>query len=915
MKPILFDNNSISFTTNGIGRLSDAISCVVTEERNGLYELEMQYPITGAHYNDIGIQSILAVIPCDGGTMQAFRVYLISKPINGVVTINASHISSQLSHIPTMPFSIEASSEACASTLAALKENATEDCPFTFWTDLTTIAPYVQKQPASIRSRLGGIEGSVLDQFGGEYEWDNFTVKLHKQRGTLAENNGITLRYGKNITDITQEENIAETVTGVVPFWSDMDGTEVVTLPEHAVYSQYADNYPFHLTEVLDLSGNWEEKPSVSSLRTAAQAFVNKTGLGLPKVSIEVSFVALWQTEEYKDVAPLQRVKLCDEVTVEFEKLGISQIAKVVKTVYDVLAERYQSIQIGSLRSTLVTTLNDQNANTIQKIDASMVRVGDAINKATAWLTGSNGYIMAVQNQDGSWKELLAMDTNDPSTAIKVLRMNENGIGGSSSGIDGPYLSALLSDGSVVASRINTGILADTNNNFVLDLDNGTLTIGGNASMNGTTLSAMLTKITTTEEGLTSEVTRATNVENSLNSNYFGGYIPMNTNAPANAWTTDEIREKHRNDTFINYSNNNTYVYTYFDGGVYLTFDSRSETESTNFDYLQVYFWDESINKYRVTKKYGGEGNNNNISGLSLFVPASKFYVYWKSDSVATRWGFKITAATAGSRTNYMSGLYPNTADSLPSASTHTSLTGITTMPETAHPHGNNESVLWTWDTQIDISSRFMYDWMKAADVATAYSRIQQTADQIALKVSKGDVSSQLSVETGQITLSTGRLIISSGNFQLDANGTMTCEGAIIKGTIKIGGSGANYDYLGKLQIYGLDNTSVVGEFYGNYGLLKIPLYFGSTGQSYPLVIINDSNMVFGKSAGVYRGIEWNNGNVRLDVDTAQIWGGITIYGSSGTAGETPTFHSGVSTAFYDSGGVRHRVVNGIMVS
>ena len=229
MKPILFAENSTTFTTNGIGRLSDAISCIVIEERNGQYELEMVYPIDGQHYSDIGIRKIIVAIPSDGASLQAFRIYQMSKPINGKVTINARHITYDLSKNTSMPFSVAASPTACASTLAGLKSNAVETCPFTFWTDVTTGASYTQTVPGSIKSRLGGVEGSVLDQFGGEFEWDNWTVKLHNQRGRLATTTGLSLRYGKNITDITQEENIAETVTGVVPYWIDYEG-DIVTI-------------------------------------------------------------------------------------------------------------------------------------------------------------------------------------------------------------------------------------------------------------------------------------------------------------------------------------------------------------------------------------------------------------------------------------------------------------------------------------------------------------------------------------------------------------------------------------------------------------------------------------------------------------------------------------------------------------
>jgi hypothetical protein len=586
-----------------------------------------------------------------------------------------------------------------------------------------------------------------------------------------------------------------------------MDGVNVVTLPEHVVYSANADRYPFHLTEVLDLSGKWEEEPSVNSLRLAAQAYVNKSGLGIPKVSIEVSFVELWQTEEYKEVAPLQRVKLCDEVTVEFEKLGISETAKIVRTEYDVLAERYKSVTLGNLRSTFVSTLNDQNASTLQTIDLRTVQISDAINQATAWLTSSNGYLVAVKNQDGSWKELLAMDTNDPETAQKVMRLNENGLGGSSTGIDGPYVSAILSDGTIVATRIATGILQDHYGKFVLNLETGALTIGGSAKLGDdeVTLTSTLTKINATETGLSSEVIRAQTAEGALSAVYSGAYVPTASNSPASSWNTTELKQQHINDLFYNTETGDSYMWKEAKGGVIITFDAQSATESTSYDYVVVYYYDSSAGTYKYTKKYGGKGNSNNISGLRLFVPSNTFYVYWKTDSSVVDWGFKVIKCEAGAcAVGDISTLYPYSTSSLPRSVTNT-ISGTSTMPETDHNYASSEEKLWQWNTQVTIPTGD-YNWAIQSSVSTAYSQIKQTADQISLKVSKGDVSSQLSVESGQITLSSGRLVITAGNFQLNSSGTMTCTNANISGTITLGKSGNS---SGTLSLYSSDSTTV----------------------------------------------------------------------------------------------------------
>lgn len=451
MKPILFDKNSTNFTTNGIGRLSDAVFCTVTDEINGQFELIMRYPITGAHYSDIGINSIIVAKHEDSDDLQPFEVYRVTKPINGIVTVNAHHISYRLSKVVCMPFSVSAGANACNDTLQGLKSHAVgpDVNIFTFWTDVHTLGTYNQTSPASLRQRLGGVEGSVLDQFGGEYEFDKFAVKLHQMRGN--QNTGYTLKYGKNIIDIEQEEELSNVITGVVPYWTNTDRTETVTLAEKAVYSQYADRYPYHLTVPLDLSDKWENKPTEATLRTAAQAYVNKLSLGLPKVSISVSFIALWQTEEYKDIAPLERVSLGDAVKVYFESLGIEAQARVMGVEYDVLAERYREIQIGSLRSTLARTLSDQEAKTVQGIEAARDYAYEASNNATKWLTANGGYIVAIKNQDGSWQKLAASDRPNPfDPSAQVLLLTQNGLGFSKTGANGYFYQGWTCDGQLL---------------------------------------------------------------------------------------------------------------------------------------------------------------------------------------------------------------------------------------------------------------------------------------------------------------------------------------------------------------------------------------------------------------------------------------------------------------------------------
>lgn len=418
MIPILFKSDATDFTTNGIGRLTDAISCTVKEERNGQYELEMQYPMDGQYYSEIRTSSIIAAIPYDGAKIQAFQVYKISRVLGGRVTINAQHISYRLNWIPVMPFS----ASSLADTLEKIKANSAESNPFTFDADFTSTVSCGFTIPTGCKSVLGGVDGSVLDTYGGEYEWDNFTVKLHRNRGSEKP---ITLLYGKNITDLTQEEVISNTYTGVCPYWSATDNNITVTLPEKVISVEEARNFPFHRTKVVDFSGQFDAQPTIEQLREATTEYIEANNIGVPDVSIEVSFINLAGTDGYEDAAPLETVQLGDTISVYFEKLGVQTRAKVIGYEYNVLTEKYENVSIGTSRSTLASTIVDQG-----KAAEEMARnAANTANKATEWLTNGKGYVMAVKNKDGSWKELLFLDQPTTAAATKVLRINENGIG------------------------------------------------------------------------------------------------------------------------------------------------------------------------------------------------------------------------------------------------------------------------------------------------------------------------------------------------------------------------------------------------------------------------------------------------------------------------------------------------------
>lgn len=208
----LFDKDATTFTTLGLGVVSDAEECTVDEEINGPYELSMTYPANGDKLNKLKNGNIIFCKPNPYTAEQAFRITEVQKSIDRMIDIRAQHISYQLSYIPTMPFK----ATTAASAFTSMKNGAFETCPFTFWTNVSKAGELEFDEPKSIRSLLGDGDDSVAGVFGGEFEFDNYSVKLHQNRG---QNRGATFRYGRDLVDMSQEESISEVVTGIVPYW------------------------------------------------------------------------------------------------------------------------------------------------------------------------------------------------------------------------------------------------------------------------------------------------------------------------------------------------------------------------------------------------------------------------------------------------------------------------------------------------------------------------------------------------------------------------------------------------------------------------------------------------------------------------------------------------------------------------
>lgn len=494
---------SNAFQTLGLGILGDATSCIITEERNGEFELEMEYPIDGTRFKDIAVDMLIVAKASERGNEQIFRIYKIEKPIDGVITINAEHISYLLSKAACLPF--EATS--ANSAFNGIKENLlwhTENenfptFPFSFWTDNSTTGEILIEEPKAVRTILGGEDGSILDVCGGEYEFDNFTVKLHKDRGS---DSNVYLRYGKNITDLTATDDISNVYTGIIPYWKgnltrktvDEDGNDssetyetIVYIEDKVMWADEVSNFAYPLAVPVDLSTDIEVQDDTTDpdnpvyateddvrklLQTQAESYLANNKGWKPSENIEVSFTQLWQTEEYKDYAALQRVGLCDTVHVVYPKLNIAVEMKVVKTKYNVLLERYDSMELGEASSSMASSLaeaqtkidseiKDLSDKTQSDLKRAAQEATDMINGKISSLSGSGrAYVVFNRNTKGGIDEILVMDNPDKTKAVNVWRWNGGGLGHSHSGYSGPFDDvAITQDGKINANMITTGVI------------------------------------------------------------------------------------------------------------------------------------------------------------------------------------------------------------------------------------------------------------------------------------------------------------------------------------------------------------------------------------------------------------------------------------------------------------------------
>ena len=467
----LYNPAEEAFDSNGIGPLSDIISARVAREVNGTDELEIRYPLLGRHAAEISDRCLILAAPDPITQPQPYRIYRRVPASGGTIAVYARHWAYDLAGITVDPMT----AHSVAEVMAILPDKTTTPCPFQFETDKDVGSLFSYPKPRNLWRTLGGSEGSILDVYGGEYDFDRRKIRLLKRRGA---NRGVEIRYGKNLRTVEMDRNCAEVYTGAHPYW-DSEEHGLVTLPDMIIPAE--GTYDFVRIYELDLSGDFQEPPTPEELESRARAWMKSNHIGEPKISWKIEFTQLEQTEEYKGKALLEQIMLGDTTHAIFTAMGVDVEARAVATDYDPVHERYNSVTLGRVRQNLADTIIHQNDEISKKPGKG--EVGSLVTaisqKLGAALTGALGGAVRVLDTDGDGMpdELYIADNPTPAQAKKVWRFNYEGWAASKSGYNGPYeFGATLEDGllaaAVTAAHLKAGTIESRDGSFFADLDN-----------------------------------------------------------------------------------------------------------------------------------------------------------------------------------------------------------------------------------------------------------------------------------------------------------------------------------------------------------------------------------------------------------------------------------------------------------
>lgn len=386
--PRLYERNTSTFNNNGFGVLSDATSYEVSETINGKYEMTLQYPITGAAFNDIQNNRILYGEVNPYGDLQPFRIYRITKPLAGIITVYAEHKGYELSGYPCMANDdyIETPG-TCAAFMAYLTQQAADDASdlglasYSFATDIVASAQWSIPQPVSIREAMT----QAQNIFGGEWQYNGTTCTLYARRG---QDRGVSVRYGTNLTAFTQGEDTSDTYTHLMPYWT--DGTETVYTANKYILLSHTTSAMQKRVKIVDFSGSFVEKPTPAELEAEARASEEYLKPHEVELTYDVQFVPLGQTTEYAHLLDTDHVELGDTIDVKVPILAIDAQARVNRLVYDGLRRRYKTATCGTIPESIAASIRSSAQRTGVNVFTSVNAPTEKMKSGDYWIKIDN---------------------------------------------------------------------------------------------------------------------------------------------------------------------------------------------------------------------------------------------------------------------------------------------------------------------------------------------------------------------------------------------------------------------------------------------------------------------------------------------------------------------------------------------
>ncbi|HEK9778278.1 phage tail spike protein [Streptococcus equi] len=391
MIPVLYEAKETKFRTFGLGEIADAYEVRVTRERNGNYSLYIKYPLDGV-FASVFKEELK--IKSDAGRRTKWQTFEINRVLRNSkdhIEIFARHISMRTQDIALKPF-VSGSSIDAESALEVWRDNLVGDDTFDVKSDILTLGSFNWEvdKIGNARGALGGVAGSILDVYGGEYEFDNRTIILHKQMGRKAPT---VLEYGRNIVSVEEERLLDGNYTSIYPYVrytpqpkpqeeasgkphigeQEQPEEQLVTLPEFILDGQYLDLYAQRRIQMVDLSSHFNDdkkEPTVEEIRKLAQKYLKDNNVGAPKISIEVDYIDLSQTLDYQDFRVMEEVELCDIVPLYYPKFGITtETEKVVEIVYDVYTDSNHTIKLGTIGQSISKSLTGGVTQRIETLE------------------------------------------------------------------------------------------------------------------------------------------------------------------------------------------------------------------------------------------------------------------------------------------------------------------------------------------------------------------------------------------------------------------------------------------------------------------------------------------------------------------------------------------------------------------